>query len=220
MDAGTELILVRHGETDWNRAQRIQGHTDIALNETGLRQARAVARRLAAERIDAVVSSDLLRARQTAEAIAQACKLEPVLEARLRERAFGAFEGCTHAQLQRERPRDYARWKAREPDFDLPMGGESLATLQARIDRVLRELAARYAGRRIVAVAHGGVLDAARRLTGELPLQAPRAFDLLNASINRLRVAHGRFEVAGWADVAHLQSSLDDVEPVAPSRAG
>ena len=208
----TELVLVRHGETTWNRARRIQGHIDIALSELGVQQAQATARKLATERVAAIISSDLTRAYQTARTIGQACGLPVAIDARLRERALGAFEGRTHAELQRDHADDYARWKAREPDFVLPGRAESLAAFQARVEQVLAELAAAHPNARIVVVTHGGVLDAARRIGGAMPLTAPRTFDLPNASLNRLRYADGRFEVLDWADVAHLGASLDDVE--------
>ena len=211
--SATELVLVRHGETAWNRARRIQGHTDIALNELGHQQAQRTGRRLARESISAVVSSDLSRAHQTASAIAQACGLPVQSDARLRERAFGAFEGRDHAELQRDWAADYARWKAREPDFVLPGGGESLSQFQLRIEQVLYELAERHIGARVVVVAHGGVLDAAYRMGSGLALTAPRTFDLLNASVNRLHYVGARFELGGWGDVSHLSASLDDVEP-------
>lgn len=215
MSAATELVLVRHGETAWNRARRIQGHIDIELNDVGHRQARRAGRRLATEPIAAIISSDLLRARQTADAIAQACRLPIEIDARLRERAFGAFEGRGHAELQRDCAADYARWRSREPDFALPGGGESLAGFQQRVEQVLHEITERHAGARVVVVTHGGVLDAAYRIGSGLAITAPRTVDLLNASLNRLRRVQGRFELAGWADVAHLAETLDDIDPPA-----
>lgn len=211
--SATELVLVRHGETAWNRARRIQGHIDIALNEVGHQQAWRTGRRLALEPIAGIVSSDLARARQTAAAIAQACGLPVEIDLRLRERAFGAFEGRDHAEIERDCAADYARWKAREPDFALPGGGESLSEFQARVEQVLGELAERFSGARVVVVTHGGVLDAAYRMGSGLALTAPRTFDLLNASLNRLHRVGGRFQLGSWADVSHLSASLDDVEP-------
>ena len=98
------------------------------------------------------------------------------------------------------------------PDFALPGGGESLRALHARVASVLRELASRHPGQTVVAVTHGGVLDIAYRLATGLPLEAPRSHDLLNASLNRVAWDDGAFSLIAWADVAHLDDALDDVE--------
>ena len=210
--SSTELILIRHGETAWNRARRIQGSIDIPLSPVGEAQARAAARRLVTERIDALWSSDLSRARQTAEPIAHALGLTPTVDARLRERAYGDFEGRDHDTLARDFAEAYAQLKSRDPAFALPGGGESLAAFHARSHEVLSEIARRHAGQRIAIVTHGGVLDCAWRIGAGLPLDLPRRVELLNASLNRLRLEEGRWSVAGWADVAHLDASLDEVD--------
>lgn len=210
--AVTELVLLRHGVTAWNRARRFQGHIDIPLDAEGHRQARLAARRLAGEPVAAVYSSDLGRAVQTAQPIAQALGLPLATEPGLRERHYGLFEGLDHDTIEREHPDAYARWRAREPDFALPGGGETLRTFSARVEAALRRLVLRHPGVRVVAVTHGGVLDCAYRLASGLDLGAPRRHDLLNASLNRLVWDGERFRLCCWADVAHLESALDDVE--------
>jgi len=221
-DAGaTELVLLRHGETDWNLERRIQGQLDIALNAEGRRQAHAAARRLAAQpqryRLASarIVSSDLARCRQTAEAIALSTGLPVQTDARLRERHFGRFEGRTQAELRREFPDDYVRWAARDPDHDVA-GGESLRHLDARVRAVFAELVRTHAGRTLIVVTHGGVLDIVQRMCRGLELSAPRDFDLPNAGLNRVRWAAGAFEVLEWADVSHWRDSLDDVDSANP----
>ena len=129
----TELIFIRHGETDWNRARRFQGCIDIALNATGLEQARHTADRLQDHRLAAVYSSHLGRARETARPIAEALGLAVAIEPELRERSYGAFEGQTHDELLRNHPEAYQRWRDRVPDYELPGGGESLVALRARV---------------------------------------------------------------------------------------
>jgi probable phosphoglycerate mutase len=217
MSAGvTTLVLVRHGVTDWNRARRFQGQIDIPLNDEGRRQAELTGRRLAAEAarhpVAAVYTSDLGRAMQTAEPIASGLGLAVQAEPGLRERHYGAFEGRTHEQLASEQAEAWRRWRAREPDFELPGGGESLRGFHSRVEQVLLRLAARHPAATVVAVAHGGVLDCAYRIAAGLPLDAPRGHDLLNASLNRIAFRDGRFHLLDWADVAHLERALDDVE--------
>ena len=208
----TELVLVRHGVTAWNRARRFQGHIDIPLDDEGHRQARLAAQRLAQEPIGAVYASDLDRAVQTARPIARALGLELGSEPGQRERHYGAFEGLDHATLEREHAEAFARWRARDPDFPLPGGGETLRDLSARVEAALLRLALRHPGQRVVAVTHGGVLDCAYRIASGLEIDAPRRHDLLNASLNRIAWDGARFRLVGWGDVAHLEAALDDVE--------
>jgi probable phosphoglycerate mutase len=220
-DCVTDLILIRHGETDWNRARRFQGHQDIALNEEGVRQAQGAARRLAqrpqayglarrADRPDPVlVTSDLLRCRQTAEPIAASLGLTPVLDAGFRERSFGVFEGLTVDELRRDHAEPFARWLAREPDFAIE-GAESLRVFAGRIQSALDGLMARHGGRTVVVVTHGGVLDIVWRIGHGMPLDATRKVDIANASLNRLRHSQGRLEVVDWGDVSHWRDRDDN----------
>jgi probable phosphoglycerate mutase len=213
----TTIVLVRHGVTDWNRVRRFQGQIDIPLNEEGHRQAALTGQRFAADpardRVSAVYTSDLTRAAQTAAPIAQALGLELRVDPALRERHYGGFQGLTHDELEHgELSGAFRRWRAREPDFELPGGGESLRVFHRRVEQVLAALAARHAGAMVVAVAHGGVLDCAYRIAAGLPLDAPRGHDLLNASLNRIAFDGERFSLIDWADVAHLDDALDDVE--------
>ena len=200
----TELIFIRHGETDWNRARRFQGCIDIALNATGLEQARHTADRLQDQRLAAVYSSHLGRARETARPIAEALGLAVAIEPELRERSYGAFEGQTHDELLRNHPEAYQRWRDRVPDYELPGGGESLVALRARVFEQMHRLAKRHAGQTVVAVTHGGVLDSIYRIASGLAADEPRRFELNNASINRIGWNGEQFSVLGWGDVSHL----------------
>jgi probable phosphoglycerate mutase len=215
--AKTTIILVRHGVTDWNQVRRFQGQIDIPLNEEGRRQAELTGRRFSSEAthppIAAVLSSDLSRAVQTAQPIATALGLELELEPLLRERHYGAFQGLRPDEIVREYGQAWERWRAREPDFELPGGGESLRGFHARVERALLGIAERHPGAAVVAVAHGGVLDCAFRIAAGMPLDAPRGHELLNASLNRIACEGGRFELLDWADVRHLGQALDDLAP-------
>ncbi|MGA0797484.1 MAG: histidine phosphatase family protein, partial [Quisquiliibacterium sp.] len=192
--------------------RRFQGQIDIPLDDEGLRQAQLLGQSMAGAALAAVYASDLTRARQTAEPLASAIGLPVVAEPGLRERHYGAFEGRTWDELQREHAADFARWRAREPDFSLPGGGETLLALHDRVEATMRALAARHPGSSLVAVTHGGVLDCAYRIATGLGMREPRQHDLLNASINRIIFDGERFSLVGWADVAHLRRAEDAIE--------
>lgn len=214
--AYTHLIVIRHGETAWNRERRLQGQLDIPLNDTGRAQARALAEVLAGEPIDAVYTSDLSRAAQTAAPLAQALGLSARAEPRLRERCYGDLEGMTYAEVAQHRPEDFARWQARIPDY-APPGGESLREFHERAVDVALSLSRRHPGERIALVAHGGVLDCLYREATGMTLEAPREHELLNASINRLRCDSVNLTMLQWADVSHLEAlTLDEVDRRVP----
>ena len=201
----TRIIAIRHGETAWNVATRIQGQLDIELNARGRWQAAQVAQALQGEPVQAVYASDLKRAWATAEAIAQASAAGLTAHTGLRERGFGEFEGQTHADIEATWPHHALQWRRREPDW-APPGGESLTALRERIRRTVDELAGAHVGQQIVLVAHGGVLDALYRLATGQALQAPRSWQLGNATINRLLWTPEGLSLVGWSDARHLES--------------
>ena len=205
----TRIIAIRHGETAWNVDTRIQGQLDITLNMTGLMQAGRVAQALADEDIDAIYASDLLRAWQTANAIAHATDSPLSANTGLRERGFGLFEGKTFAEVEVLWPDQALRWRKRVPDF-APEGGESLLTFRERVLQAVSALAAKNMGEQIVLVSHGGVMDVLYRAATRQDLQAPRTWQLGNAAINRLLWTPEGLSLVGWADESHLDSSLDE----------
>lgn len=207
----TDLIAIRHGETEWNSAGRFQGHLDSALSQDGLAQARALAERLAAERFDLLLSSDLGRALQTAHAIAARSGHEVLIEPRLRERNMGIFQGLTAAEAQARYPEEYARFRSHDPDYAIP-GGESMRRLFERCVACFAELAQRYPGMTLASVTHGGVLAVLYRHATAMPLTAPRDFPLHNTGVNRFRHRQGAWELHSWGDIAHLDHALDDPE--------
>ena len=220
-DEATRVVAVRHGETAWNAATRMQGQLDTPLNATGCRQAERTARALAGEGIEAIWSSDLQRARRTAEAIADAIasaggpRLAVQTDAGLRERHFGVFQGATYADIDTRWPAEALRWRRREPAF-APDGGESLIDFHARCVGTAARLAALHAGRTVALVAHGGVMDCLHRAALGLDLQAVRTWQLGNAAINRLLYSDSRFGLVGWGDMQHL----DDLEAIDEDSAG
>ncbi|MBE7939125.1 MULTISPECIES: histidine phosphatase family protein [Ramlibacter] len=206
----TRIIAIRHGETSWNAAARIQGQIDIGLNENGLWQARRVGEALAGEPITAIYSSDLGRAWQTAAPIAEVAGAPVVPEQRLRERSFGMFEGKTFDEIHATWPEHAQAWRRREPDWEPPEGGESLVDLRRRVVEAMEELAARHPGEQIVVVAHGGVLDALYRVATGQEVNAPRTWELPNGAINRLLWTPEGFTLLHWSDTQHLEQQAAD----------
>ncbi len=205
----TRLIAVRHGETEWNKATRIQGQLDIALNATGQWQAAQAAAALADEPIAAVYASDLQRAAATAQAIAQPHGLAVRLHTDLRERHFGDMQGLTWQTIYEQHPEVAHAWRARVPDF-APAGGETLLALQARVAGVVQQLASAHTGELIVLVAHGGILDMLYRLATGEALQTKREWDLSNAAINRLLWTPQGLQLLAWGDRRHLEDDALD----------
>jgi len=203
----TVLTLVRHGETQWNAAGRIQGHLDIPLNATGLAQAAAIGERLSGEAFDAILSSDLERALQTVRPIVRHSEQTLVREARLRERHLGVLQGLTGEEAATRHAQAWQAFKARHPDAPLE-GGETLAEFSRRVVGLIEYLLVTYTGSRLLLVTHGGVLDAAYRHATALPLNAPRDFPIYNASVNVLRHRGGAWSVESWGDVSHLPEEL------------
>lgn len=203
----TRLCLIRHGETDWNAEKRIQGHTDIPLNATGRAQALAMAYTAAHQRFAAVYSSDLARARETAEALAvrEGHAVHPLPA--LRERHYGCFQGLTADEAARQYPALHACYLARDPDCAFE-SGETLVAFAARVADGIAWLARHHPGQTVAAVCHSGVLDVIyRRATGR-PLSTPRDFDIPNCALNWFHVDAQGWHLDIWADRHHLGSVL------------
>lgn len=199
----TQLILVRHGETLWNREKRMQGQTDTVLSDTGRRQAAALGVRLSTMTFAALYSSDLLRAWDTAQAIAAQTGRTIGADSRLRERRFGIFEGLTHGEIAERYPHELARFQSRDPDYVVP-GGESAHTFHGRCLPCLQEIAERHRGEEVVVVTHGLVLDALYRAAHGMALGEPRTVPLINGSLNVFRYGGSAWQLEIWGDVAHL----------------
>jgi probable phosphoglycerate mutase len=199
----TELILIRHGETDWNREQRFQGQTDVPLNATGHAQAARLAQRLGDDRPDAFYTSDLRRARETAAPLARAWGREPEALVGLREQHFGLLEGLDVPTIQARHPDLWRLWLQQHEDFAAP-GGESARQFHTRVWNTVQTLAASATGQRLAVVTHGGVLDMLWRTAHGLPLSGLRACAIPNTGINRLRWTGEALLVEVWADDAHL----------------
>ena len=196
------LCMVRHGETEWNAARRVQGQLDVPLSEVGRDQARCVSEALPEGRFSALYASDLLRVRQTAEPAAARLGLTPRLDPRLRERHYGSFQSLTFAEVKASRPDDYARYEARDPEFDFG-NGESLRDFSARALGCLSAIAERHAGEEVLVFTHGGVLEMAYRRANGMDLSAPRDFSTPNCALNWIEAGE-RWRVLEWAECEHL----------------
>lgn len=205
----TRITAIRHGETAWNVDTRIQGQLDISLNEKGRWQAEQAGSALASESVDAIISSDLARAYETALALAKHHGLNVQTDRELREREFGNFQGKTFAEIEAQMPQEALLWRKRVPDF-APGGGESLLQFRERVTQCIRRLTSQNAGKHIIIVSHGGVMDIIYREATGLELQAPRTWQLGNASINRLLFNGRHFSLVGWSDTHHLNDGLDE----------
>lgn len=199
----TQLIVVRHGETEWNIARIRQGHLDSKLTEKGLAQARALAQRLAREKFTALYSSDLGRAVQTASAIADLTGHKIVTDPRLRERHLGIFQGLSGDEINAKYPEERRLFRTVGPDYVIP-GGESMRQQVQRNVGYLTELAEKHCGEQVVVVTHGGVVSGFFRHTLEIPLEAPRRFEFVNAGLNIFAREEDIWLLLTWGDVSHL----------------
>ena len=217
-----DLWLVRHGETDWNRELRFQGHLDAPLNALGLQQAQRLGRCLASQGPRPLLASDLLRTRQTAQPLAGQWQTQALPEPLWREQAFGVIEGLTIDEIREHHPDIVQGWQGHDPDF-APTGGESRRQFHARVMRAVQALVERCkqeGWQAPVVVSHGGVLDMIYRSATGQTLAAPRQCPIPNAGLNHVRTDGVRFEIVQWAQTHHLEGlSPSAVYPVAtPSR--
>lgn len=205
----TSLILVRHGETTWNREGRIQGHSDSALTPEGVAQAHAMGERLLkdikTDLIDQVVASDLPRAAHTARLItARTGHTIRFIDA-LRERAFGVAEGKTYGEIDRDHPEMFSRIRDTDPDFAVT-GGESRNQFHRRVVGALQAIAQAHAGSRILIVTHGGVLAAVYRWLNRLPVSSPHGIEIPNVAYNRVSAGSSPWQIEVWGDTSHLDA--------------
>lgn len=152
----TKILLIRHGETDWNLEGRYQGHADIDLNSTGRRQAKKLSVRLREEEIDAVYSSDRMRAANTAKIVFKKHKARP--ESGFREINFGVFEGLTHNEILEKYPKVYSRWVRNLLGIRIPQG-ENPSVFKKRVLNTFKRIVSSNKGKAVAIVAHGGPVN-------------------------------------------------------------
>jgi len=188
-----KLILIRHGQTDWNLAGKFQGQQDIPLNDEGNRQALEVAKYLADEEIAEIYSSDLQRAYKTALKIAeyqQMIKIKTLPD--LREINFGQWEGLTYRKIEREYPERLKKWY-QTPVKTTPPGGESIIEFQKRVVEQLTELCQQSEGKKIVVVAHGGTIRVFLAYILKMPLNLYWKLEVDHCRITIVKHYSGEF---------------------------
>jgi broad specificity phosphatase PhoE len=187
----TTILLARHGESDWNRTERWQGWTDRPLTPRGREQARGLAARLEEAELDAVYSSDLQRARETAEIVAQSKHLTVETTPDLREVDVGSWSGLTRAEAEARFPALYARWLKGAEGWD---DGESYEQMSERVVRAILRIAREHDGQRVLVVAHGGSIRAVHAAALGVDVHTYRRIQRVepNATLSAVCVEGGR----------------------------
>jgi probable phosphoglycerate mutase len=157
----TTLILARHGETDWNRDGRFQGHADPPLNDRGREQARSLAEALAEQPVEAIYSSDLRRAHETAQIVAERKGMDVVVDPELRERDVGEWSGLTFPEIEERFPDELRRFREEGASI-----GESRDALAERVVAAIRRIADAHPHGHVLVVTHGGALRSLRHAAG------------------------------------------------------
>jgi len=211
----TKLCLIRHGETTWNAERRLQGHTDIPLNTKGIQQARQMAQAIKNIKLsfDALYTSDLKRAADTANAIVELFGVEARVDSALRERHFGALQGLTIQEAPLLQPAIWQAHIARDLEHELA-GGESIQQFALRVQTVLDKIQEQHSGQTILLVSHGGTLDMMYRIASKQLLRTERVASVPNASLNWITHQEGEgWSVEKWADTRHLEgTTLEGVD--------
>jgi probable phosphoglycerate mutase len=208
----TRLILVRHGETEWNVAGRAMGQLDSPLTALGQFQAQRLAERCAVTPFDALYSSDLGRARATAQVIADQCTREVVLDARLRERNMGIFQGLTGAEMESRFPDERATYRRVGSPYVIPSGESAEQTIDRAL-QCLDEIAGRHVGETLVVVTHGGILMGLFESVLGLPFGSASRYLRLNAAWNVFSRDSDKWVLETWGDVTHLETNKALVAP-------
>jgi len=210
----TRFCLVRHGETDWNAARRLQGHTDIGLNAKGFAQAKQMAYALKNIKLqfDVLYTSDLQRAAKTAQAIEELFKTSAISNAALRERHLGVLQGLTTDEAPIREPELWNAHLSRNIHENL-RDGESIKQFSDRIKTALEKIRLAHLGKTILLVSHGGAIDMMYRIASKQALEAEKVVAVPNASLNWLSHDGLAWRVDNWADTTHLDAlALDNLD--------
>lgn len=205
--APTRLILIRHGQSTWNREHRIQGQLDPPLSDEGRRQAALLAARFAGRVFAGFYASDLTRAFETAEVIGATVGQRPRAQTSLREIYLGEWEGLSTDEIAERFPTAWASW-VEEPDWDVVPGGEGAGPFDARVGAALDDIFRRHPNGDVLVVTHGGVIQIAlHRIVGR-PSHGLFPFKIQNASISLIEKRDGQMVIGGVNDIGHLELAL------------
>jgi broad specificity phosphatase PhoE len=187
----TTIFLARHGESDWNVAKRFQGHSDRPLTERGRHQAHALADLVASQEIDAVYTSPLSRARETAEIVAARTRLEPVALPELREVDTGSWSGLSRADVEARFPEGFTRWRSGGSGWE---DGESYEEMAERVIGALRTIAEDHPDGRVLVISHGGPIRAIHAAAEGVAIRDYRRLRPVepNARLSSVAVENGR----------------------------
>ncbi len=201
----TWITAVRHGETKWNVAMRLQGIQNSELSEKGNQQVESVSKELSNKKFDMIISSDLGRAIKTAEVINKYHKLDIIRDPSLRERNFGIMEGLTREEILEKYPDVFSAYQKRKESYKIPQG-DSLIEFYERVLTGLEKVISLNKGKRILIVTHGGVLDCIIRMMFNYSLSARRNFSIYNTAINIFSVMNNEWTLEEWGNSNHLNT--------------
>ena len=201
----TEIIIIRHGETEWNQTGRFQGHSDVPLSKTGRAQAEALGRNLAIDHVDAIYASDLTRAIETAAPLAARFSLTVTPDPLLRELNFGAWEGRSFSDVNAENPNAMKQFY-NDPEYaDIP-DSEPFPDFQQRVAGRVREIAELHRGKRIVIVSHGASIRILLADILAMPIRSIWHISQLNTAVNKIRFEDDGFAIVTLMnDTSHLR---------------
>lgn len=201
-----KLLLTRHGQTDWNIAGRYQGQSDIPLNQTGWSQAEGLAKRLSTETIHAIYSSDLSRAKDTAQAIAKFHQIEIQTDSRWRELSFGDWEGMNYKAMSAHSPDIFSKWMIDPQHISTP-NGETLYELSERVKSTFDEIKNKHNDQTVLVVSHSGTLQALLVTLLSVDLNRYWQFKISQASLSELNVFQDSVTLNLLNDTYHLQEN-------------
>ena len=199
----TEIILIRHGETEWNSQQRMQGHSNSDLSPVGQAQIQALGQWMKNVPFDLIYSSDSLRAKQTAQAITQFSGHELKIDLRLREKNLGVFEGLTSEEARERHPEVFRFFKTAGSTYVIDEG-ESTQQLQDRALEIVNEIRIKHPEERVLLVTHGGFIRVVMKHSLGLSLETPTRFLIRNTGVFRL-VWEDKWLVSQMGGVSHLE---------------
>ena len=199
------LILIRHGQTEWNIQKREMGHLDSPLTSLGIQQAQAIAKRLRLLPVSAIYSSNLGRAVQTANVISSATGIRVNLDQGLRERNMGILQGMTRQEMATRFPQEYSHYRADSHSYVIPEG-ESGEQRTARSVRILTALAEKHPDETVVAVSHSGFISGFFEYVLAIPPNNGWRYQRSNAAFNQFRHDAGSWSLVTWNDTGHFDN--------------